>query len=224
MQKHSSFPDALKRFTAQLTRAEARLIAKLTTPDRIQRFLDSIEYSEEVRYRCPLTVLRDRKGHCFDGAVFAAAMLRRIGYTPLLVDIIPNENDDDHVLAVFKARGHWGAVAKSNFTGLRYREPVYRSVRELVLSYFEDFFNSMGEKTMRAYTRPLNLTSFDRIDWCMRDEALDAIGDKLDEVRKYSVLTPAMISGLSYADERSVKAGLLGARKDGLFKPRTRPS
>lgn len=167
-------------------------------------------------------MVKDQKGHCFDGAVFAAAMLRRIGHRPLLVDILPNENDDDHVLAVFRQRGHWGAVAKSNFSGLRYREPVYQTVRELVLSYFEDFFNALGEKTMRAYTRPLNLTPFDRIGWLVRDEALDAIGDRLDEIRKFKVLTPAMIRGLSYADERSVKAGLLGARTDGLFKPKSR--
>ena len=148
---------------------------------------------------------------------FPLAMI--IGYPPLVVDIIPNENDDDHVLAVYKTEGHWGAVAKSNFTGLRYREPVYRSLRELVLSYFEDFFNSIGEKTLRAYTRPLDLRMFDSLDWMVRDEALDAIGEKLDEIRKFKVLTPSMIRNLSFADRQSVQAGLLGARKDGLFKP-----
>lgn len=205
-------------FNSNLTPREARLIASLTSPARIQKFLDGIQYSEEVRYRSPLNVIRDRKGHCFDGAVIAAAMLRRIGYPPLVIDLIPNENDDDHVLAVFKARGHWGAVAKSNFSGLRYREPVFRSARELVMSYFEVFFNSIGEKTLRAYTKPLNLKMFDSINWMVRDEGLDAIGEKLDEIRKFKVLTPAMIRNLSLADERSVQAGLLGARKDGLFK------
>lgn len=203
-----------------LTRSEARLVADLTSPSRIQKFLDGIQYSEEVRYRCPLNVVRDRKGHCFDGAVFAAAMLQRIGYHPLLVDLIPNENDYDHVLAVYKARGHWGAVAKSNYSGLRYREPVYRTVRELVMSYFEDFFNSIGEKTLRAYTRPLDLNAFNNVNWLVQDEALDAIGETLDEIRKFKVMTPAMIRSLSFADERSVRAGLLGARKDGLFKPK----
>jgi hypothetical protein len=211
-----------RTFNAKLTQGNARRIAGLTTPERIQEFLDSIDYSKEVRYRCPLNVVKDVKGHCFDGAVFGAAMLRRIGYPPLVVDIVPNKNDDDHVLAVFKARGHWGAVAKSNFSGLRYRDPVYRTLRELVLSYFEDFFNSIGEKTMRAYTRPLDLRAFDHLDWMINDEALDAIGKKLDEIRKFKVLTPAIIRNLSYADERSVKAGLLGARVDGLFKVRKR--
>jgi len=209
-------------FNNALTRSEARLIAGLTSPAHIQKFLDGIHYSEEVRYRCPLNVVKDRKGHCFDGAVFAAAMLRRIGYLPLVLDLIPNENDDDHVLAIYKTRDHWGAVAKSNYSGLRYREPVFRTVRELVMSYFEDFFNSIGEKTLRAYTSPLNLKAFDSVNWMIQDEGLDAIGERLDEIRKFKVMTPAMIRNLSFADERSVQAGLLGARKDGLFKPSKR--
>jgi hypothetical protein len=206
-------------FDEFLTRAEARVVSRLTTPAKIQSFLDSIEYSEEERYRCPLTVLRDRKGHCFDGALFAAAMLRRIGHPPLITDIIPNENDDDHLLALFKMHGHWGAVAKSNYSGLRFREPVYRTLRELILSYFEDFFNAIGEKTMRAYTRPLNLTTFDKLGWMTEDAVLDAIGEKLDDIPKYKPLTPGMIRALSFADRRSVQAGLLGSKPSGLFKP-----
>jgi hypothetical protein len=206
-------------FDEFLTRAEARVVSRLTTPAKIQSFLDSIEYSEEERYRCPLTVLRDRKGHCFDGALFAAAMLRRIGHPPLITDIIPNENDDDHLLALFKMHGHWGAVAKSNYSGLRFREPVYRTLRELILSYFEDFFNAIGEKTMRAYTRPLNLTTFDKLGWMTEDAVLDAIGEKLDDIPKYKPLTPGMIRAFSFADRRSVQAGLLGSKPSGLFKP-----
>jgi hypothetical protein len=214
----------LHEFDSVLTRAEARLVSGLTTPTKIQSFLDSIEYSEEIRYRCPLSVLRDGKGHCFDGALFAAAMLRRIGHPPLITDIIPNDNDDDHILALYRIHGHWGAVAKSNYTGLRFREPVYRTLRELILSYFEDFFNAIGEKTMRAYTRPLNLTAFDRLGWMTNDEALDAIGERLDEIQKFKPLTPGMIRNLSFADQRSVQAGLLGAKVAGLFKPTSRPS
>jgi hypothetical protein len=209
-------------FESSLTKAEVRRIAGITSPVKIQSFLDSIEYSEEVRYRCPLTVLRDMKGHCFDGAMFAAAMLRRSGHPPLILDIIPNDNDDDHILALFKVDGHWGAVAKSNYTGLRYREPVHRSVRELIMTYFEVFFNAIGEKTMRAYTRPLNLKEFDRLHWETNDAAMDAIGERLDEIRRFKPLTPKMIRNLSFADERSVKAGLMGSKASGLFKP-TRP-
>ncbi len=212
----------MDHFEARLTRTEARRISGLTSPFKIQTFLDGIEYSEEVRYRCPLTVLRDMKGHCFDGALFAAAMLRRIGHPPLILDIIPNDNDDDHLLALYKTRGHWGAVAKSNYTGLRFREPIHRTVRELIISYFEVFFNAIGEKTMRAYTRPLDLKEFDKLQWEINDESLDAIADRLDEIQKVRPLTPEMIRNLAFADERSVKAGLLGAKAAGLFKP-TKP-
>lgn len=205
-------------FESHLTKEEAGRIAGLTSPAKIQAFLDTIDYSEEVRYRCPLTVLRDMKGHCFDGAVFAAAMLKRIGHPPLILDIVPNDNDDDHILALYRVDGHWGAVAKSNYTGLRFREPIHRTVRELIISYFEVFFNAIGEKTMRAYTRPLNLKEFDKLQWEINDASMDAIGERLDEIRKFKPVTPAMIRNLSFADERSVKAGLLGAKAEGLFK------
>jgi hypothetical protein len=114
--------------------------------------------------------------------------------------------------------GHWGAVAKSNYVGLRFREPVHRTVRELIISYFEVFFNAIGEKTMRAYTRPLNLKEFDRLQWEINDESMDAIGERLDEIQKFRPLTAAMIRNLNFADERSVKAGLMGAKAAGLFK------
>ncbi len=207
-------------FAAALTKKEKRVIESLTSPLKIQAFLDSIEYSEEERYRSPLTVLRDKKGHCFDGALFAAAMLQRIGHPPLIADIIPNENDDDHLLALYKVSGHWGAVAKSNYSGLRFREPIHRTLRELILTYFEDFFNSLGEKTMRAYTRPLDLRTFDHLSWTTSDASMDAIAEKLDKIRRFKPITQSMIRGLSFADQRSVQAGLLGAKREGLFKPR----
>jgi hypothetical protein len=205
-------------FNAALTRAEARRISELTTPFKIQSFLDTVEYSDEVRYRCPLTVVRDMTGHCFDGAVFAAAMLKRIGHPPLILDILPNDNDDDHILALYRVDGHWGAVAKSNYTGLRFREPVHRTVRELIMTYFEVFFNAVGEKTMREYTRPLNLRQFDKLNWEISDGAMDVIGERLDEIQRFKPVTRAMIRRLSFADSRSVKAGLMGAKESGLFK------
>ncbi|MCC6187637.1 MAG: hypothetical protein IT318_01275 [Anaerolineales bacterium] len=205
-------------FSSALTFAESTLIAGLDTPLKIQEFLDTLLYSAEDRYRAPLTVLRDRSAHCYDGAVFAAALLRRLGHPPLIVDMLPNERDDDHLLALFKRDGHWGAVAKSNYSGLRYREPIHRTLRELVLSYFEDYFNPAGEKTLRAYTVPLNLARFDRLEWEARDEALDAIADRLDQIRKITLLTPAMIANLAPVDPRSLAAGLMGANPAGLFK------
>jgi hypothetical protein len=201
-----------------LTADEARLLSGLDAPLRIQAFLDTLLYSAEDRYRCPLTVLRDRTAHCYDGAVFAAALLRRLGHKPRILDMLPNERDDDHLLALFQRDGYWGALAKSNFSGLRYREPIYRTLRELVLSYFEDYFNAAGEKTLRAYTVPLNLARFDKLGWEVRDEALDAIADRLDQIRKVRLLTPAMVANLAPVDPRSLAAGLMGSNPEGLFK------
>jgi len=210
---------AVESFDAELAPEEKSFVATLATPARIQAFLDAIPYSTEPVYRSPLRVLRERKGHCFDGALFAAAMLRRLGYPPLIVDMVPNERDDDHLLAVYRVGGYWGAVAKSNFTGLRYREPVYRSLRELVMSYFEAFFNVEGEKTLRAYTVPLNLAAFDARHWMASDEPLEAIASRLDRLRRLPVVTPEMAARLAPVDPRSYQAGLLGADPAGLFKP-----
>jgi hypothetical protein len=138
-------------FEVRLSVSERKLLDRLDSPIKIQTFLNSIPYSEDEFYRCPLRVLRERKAHCFDGALFAAMAIRRSGRPALILELIPNRRDDDHILALFKQYGHWGAVAQSNFSGLRYREPIYRNLRELVMSYFEDFFNAVGEKTLVGY-------------------------------------------------------------------------
>jgi hypothetical protein len=206
-------------FEKALTGQERHTISKLKSPGKIQAFLDSIPYSSDPIYRCPLRVLRDRVAHCFDGAVFAAAALRRIGYPPLILEMIPNSRDDDHLLALFKQEGHWGAIAKSNFAGIRFREPIFRTLRELVLSYFEHYYNIEREKTLRGYTVPLNLTTFDKYDWMTEDEAMDRIAQRTDEIRRFFLLTPKMIAGLSPVDERLYQAGLQGANEAGLYKP-----
>jgi len=201
-----------------LTPAERDLVASLRTPQAIQAFLDAIPYSIDPFYRCPLAVLRDGRAHCFDGALFAAAMLRRLGDPPLIVEMLPNERDDDHLVAPFKRGRFWGAVAKSNFSGLRYREPVYRSLRELIMSYFESFFNAAGEKTLRGYTLPLDLSRLDGLGWETCSEALDAVAEQLDRARRVRILSPEQIAGLSPVDYRSLKAGLLGSDEAGLYK------
>ncbi|MEW5910652.1 MAG: hypothetical protein AB1659_12685 [Thermodesulfobacteriota bacterium] len=209
---------ALEHFEQSLTRSERKLVSTFTTPYQIQKFLDTIHYSSEEIYRSPLRVLKERIGHCFDGALFAAALFRRIGYPSLILDMLPSRRDDDHLLALYRINGYWGAVAKSNFSGLRYREPIFRNLRELVLSYFEQYFNLAREKTLRGYTRPLDLKSFDRYYWMTRDEPLELIADHLDSIRRFSLLTRSMISRLSPVDDRSYKTGLMGADRKGLFK------
>jgi len=203
----------------ELNIAERQLLASLNSPVKIQLFLDELVYSTEPIYRSPLRVLRERIAHCFDGGMFAAAAISRLGFPPLVVDLIPNERDDDHLLAVYKIDGYWGAVAKSNFVGLRYREPIFRSLRELVMSYFEQYYNINHEKTLRGYTIPLNLKKFDRYEWMIKDKPLDLIAQRLDEIRKFDILTSAMIARLATVDERSYQTGLSGSNPAGLYQP-----
>ncbi len=162
--------------------------------------------------------MAEGKAHCLDGALFAAFALRRLGYPPLVVEMLP-ENDDDHLLAIFRHNGHLGAVAKSNFAGLRYREPVYRSLRELVMSYFDVFFNSLGEKTLRGYTYPLNLRSLDRLEWMWSNDHLEEVVERYRAIRRVYILTPEMRRDLCRVDRRTYDAGLMGSDPDGLFKP-----
>jgi hypothetical protein len=202
-----------------LNESERQVLNQLTSPIKIQKFLDDLTYSADPFYRCPLRVFRDCLAHCFDGALFAAATLRRLGYPPLILDMIPNDRDDDHLLALYKYERYWGAVAKSNFVGLRFREPVYRNLRELAISYFEQYYNVAGEKTLRGYTVPLNLKTFDKWNWMTVDDHLERIAERLDTIRRIPLLTSSMIDNLSKIDDRSHKAGLLFVNEAGLFKP-----
>jgi hypothetical protein len=200
------------------TKEEVSFLKKLNDPDKIQGFLDSIDYNPSYECRSPRWVIKKKSAHCFEGALFAAAALNFMGHKPLLVDM-KAFNDDDHVIAVFKADGHWGAVAKSNFTTLRYREPVYRSLRELIMSYFDFYFNLNGEKSLRSYSLPLDLTTFNDRYWATTDEDLEYIGDKLELLHHYDVVTKKMIKNLKVASETMLKAGMLGSDEAGLFKP-----
>lgn len=206
-------------FKKALNNQELQTMSKLNSPNKIQAFLDAIPYSSESIYRCPLQVLRDHVANCFDGALFAAAALRQIGFPPLILDMIPDSRDDDHVLALYKQDGHWGAIAKSNFVGLRFREPIHRNLRELVLSYFDQYYNIKREKTLRGYTLPLNLKTFDKFDWMVSDKSMERIAQRLDEIKRFFLLTPKMIAGLSTVDERLYKAGLQGTNEAGLYQP-----
>ena len=208
----------LLTFEQALSAKERRLFRSFDSPAGIQAFLDSIPYSADPRYRCPLNVLRDRKAHCYDGALLAIAALRRLGRRPMLVDMLA-WRDDDHMLAVYRQDGHFGAVAKSNFVGLRYREPIYRSLRELVISYFEGFYNMEGFKSLRAYTRPLDLATLDHLDWMRRDEAMDLIAEKLARRATTRVVDRRMVARLAPIDHRAFRAGMLGAVRAGIYFP-----
>ncbi len=200
--------------TYGLSPAEWKALRRLGTPGKIQRFLDTeIAYNKEPggpTCRSPRRVLRDRVAHCLEGALFGAAALRANGRPPLVLDL-EAVRDDDHVLAVFRERGHWGAIAKSNYAGLRYREPVYRTLRELAISYFEHYYNLEAEKTLRAYSRTVNLGRFDRIEWMTAEEDLWPVSDYLFSIPHYPLLAPGCERRLSPVDHRSYHAGMHGA-------------
>lgn len=196
-----------------LTRSEARLLAGLDPVWRIQEYLDTrlLYDTKGGACRSPRRVIRDGLCQCLDGALFAAAALRLQGYPALILDL-EAEQDDDHVLAVFKTRYGWGAIGRSNYSGLRYREPVYRSIRELVMSYFESYFNLRREKSLRAYSRPVNLARFDRIRWMTAEDDLWDIPNHLVKIPHTKVASAAAIRGYSRVDQRLFNAGLVGRR------------
>src|SRR3954462_4451000 len=166
---------------SDFTPAELRRLRALKTPVGIQRFLDGIPYHLAGTAWAPRKVLRENTAHCLEGAIFAAAALRVLGFPPLILDLEADQ-DTDHVLAVFKSRGHWGAIAKSNFVGCRYREPVYRTLRELALSYFHVYFNLRGERTLRRFSQPVNLGQFDRSDWMSTEKPIWFVAEYLCDI------------------------------------------
>lgn len=198
---------------SQFDAAERAVFRLLNTPAKIAHFVDhEIAYNKEPdgpTCRSPRRVLRDRTGHCMEGALFAAAALRMLGFPPLLIDL-EAIRDDDHVLAVYRRDGCWGSIAKSNYSGLRHREPVFRTLRELVMSYFEHYFNLDREKTLRAYSRPVDLARFDGIPWMTAEDDVWAVPEHLCEIAHTPLLTRGQIRRLSKVDDRLFAAGLAG--------------
>jgi hypothetical protein len=194
------------------TSAQLAVFRRLGTFEKIQRYLDDLPYDKEPggpRCRSPRLVLRDRTAHCMEGALFGAAALRMLGHPPLLLDL-EAVRDDDHVLAIFRTHQCWGAVAKSNYAGLRFREPVYRTLRELVMSYFEHYYNLRREKTLRSYSRPVNLERFDAIEWMTAEQDPWAIPEYLCTIRHSAILPRSLTGQLSRVDARLFAAGLVG--------------
>ena len=186
------------------------MIRSLRTPERLQRFLDDLDYDVAGSgCRSPRRVLRERTVQCLDGAIFGAAALREQGHPPLLLDL-EAVMDVDHVVAVYRLDGCWGSVGRSNFSGLRYREPLYRSLRELALSYFESYFNLRRQKTLRRYSDPLDLSRFDARGWQTSEEDLWWIAEHLVTIRHHPLITPRQVSRLATVDRRMWGAGLVG--------------
>ena len=193
-----------------LNEKELRILKSLNTPRKIQDFLNKIPINfEEKEDTCfsPRMVLKNNKAHCMEGALFAAAALRVNGEKPLIVDLNANEKDDDHVLCVFQRRGFWGAIGKTNHAVLRYREPIYKSIRELVMSFFHEYFDDKGKKNLRKYSLPVDLSKLDRLNWMASEEDVWFIHDYLHKVKHFPILTRSHISGLRKADKIEIDAG-----------------
>src|SRR5947208_1167331 len=194
------------------TSTELRRLRALKTPAGIQKFLDDLSYNLSYTARSPKRVLHDSTASCLEGGIFGAAALRVLGFPPLIFDL-EAEQDTDHVVAIFKVRGHWGAVAKSNFTGCRYREPVYRTLRELALSYFNIYFNLRFERTLRRYSRPVNLSRFDNLNWMVSEKPIWFIAEHLCEIPHTRLFPKAVAKNLTRVDPRTVRAEMVGHRK-----------
>ncbi|MGD8579150.1 MAG: hypothetical protein PVJ33_06770 [Lysobacterales bacterium] len=191
------------------------MLPELTEPKAIQDFLDTLDYNCTERTLCPRDVLKERMAHCMDGAVFAASALESIGYPPLLVDLRAVD-DDDHVIAVFREDGLWGAVAKSNTTSLRFRPPVFRTIRELAMSYFAVYFNTKGEMSLYEYSRPFSLRRYRGSHLTAPDIAF--IGDDLDRTAHSAIVSRERLKSLPIAPPYLIDACFAGADPDGLFK------
>lgn len=201
----------LTEFESHLPSSLRKRLRQLNTPFAIQNYLDSFPYIGEERDRSPLNVMLDGQGHCLDGGFLAALCLWRIGFQPLLIDIVPYPGeDDDHVLALYKIEGRWGALAKSNYINLGFREPVYKSLRELVMTYFEHYISVHQEKMLRGYTRPLDASRYTHLNWAVDEAGANKLYYKhFYERPAVSLVTKSMVKRLSPVTDRNYKSETL---------------
>jgi len=186
------------------TREELAVLRGLTTPAKIQDFLNAMPFNFEAdgdTCRSPRRVLRDRTANCMEGAMFAAAALRLQGRKPLILDLEAHHDDCDHVVALFQGPDGWGAISKTNHSVLRYREPIYRSVRELAMTYFHEYYYGDGRKTLRAFSKPIDLSRFDKRDWMTAEDDVWFVPEHLCDVPHTQILTPRAMRGLRRTDE-----------------------
>ncbi len=200
------------------TTKERRILAGLRTPALIQQFLDEIAYDVRAGAVSPRAVMRDGKANCFSGVLLACAALRELGHPPRLA-YIDAAYDDGHCLALYEKDGLWGAVAKSNFTTLRSREPIYPYLA-LGLSYFDGFFNLFGKRTMRSLTGPIELEPFEPRGWRFADDDLPYIDEAIDTAPKVWKLPRRIIKEINSVSEQLREAGLLGSNPEGLWRPK----
>lgn len=203
-----SSPDWSKR--------ELQLLSRCASPESAQDLLDSLPYRCENGHFSARSALRDRRAHCFDGALVAASALMRGSWSPMLIDLCA-ERDDDHIICAYRWKGYWGAVAKSNFPGLRFREPIYKTPRELVLSYFELYFSMKREKSLRTFSKPVKLPTAQRLNWECDDDAADTLVSLLTAAPHYAILEASQRRRLRRVDTRLYRSQLLGVNLKGVY-------
>ena len=197
-----------KQIKALLSPAEGRVFERLGTPNKIQNFLDSTPNHFSAPHKAilsPTQVLKQKKAHCFEGALLAAAALAYHGHPPLLMDFQTAPWDEDHVVALFKERGLWGAISKTNHPVLRWRDPIYRTPRELAMSYAHEYYMwhegpRDGEKTLRAHSVPFNLRRYAPHKWLAASD-IDWLADELDSSRHFPIAPAAMLKKLRKASK-----------------------
>ena len=191
------------------TEKEKKLFRKLGTPAKVQDFLNALQFNFEKggeTVKSPIRTIREKNAHCLEGALLGAHILSLHGFPPLILHLKTSPNDFDHVIAPFKIRGLWGALSKTNHAVLRYREPVYRNIRELVMSYFHEYFTDDGKKNLQQYSRPLNLKTFDR-SWITAERDLWDMDKALDKIKHYDIAPKSALSRMRKADKIEIKAG-----------------
>ncbi|MDE2399962.1 MAG: hypothetical protein KGL67_03070 [Patescibacteria group bacterium] len=193
------------------TKAEKALLHKLNTPAKVQSFLNELQFNFEKNgvdtLKSPLMVVRTHNAHCIEGAILGAYILSLHGFTPCVLHLQTTKGDFDHVITSFKQNGHWGALSKTNHAVLRYREPIYKNIRELVMSYFHEYFLDNGQKTLRKYSAPLNLNKFNSRNWATAEGDLWYIDKALDKQKHYDILSKSQIKNLRKADKVEILAG-----------------
>ena len=198
------------------TKKEIALMQKLNTPAKVQDFLNGLNFNFEEpastqggegdTLKSPILTLRARKAHCIEGAILGAYILSLHGFPPLVLHLEATKEDFDHVIAPFKLYGLWGALSKTNHGVLRYREPIYKDIRELVISYFHEYFLDNGVKTLRRYSEPLNLNVFEK-GWEVEEDDLWGIDEELDKIKHYDIVPKSYLKKLRKTDKIEIEAG-----------------
>lgn len=201
-----------ERLKAILTPAERKIFSRLTSPSKIQDFLDTLPINFEMAgetYMSPRRTLRAKKAHCFEGALVAAAALAFHGQKPLLMDLRTVHPYEDHIVALFRSGGLWGAISKTNHMILRYRDAVYRSPRELAMSYFHEYIESDGKKSLREYSAPFDLSRYAPQKWVTADEEMHWLVDALDASHHFPIAPKKIMRQLRDAAKIEIRAGNL---------------